>query len=237
MLGHPGLTGSRPQKAGISTTSRIWSGRRSGGGPQPIRATDETGSETRVAQEGSHTGALVSGVAGRYASALFETAQENRATDEVGAALDRFDALYRESPDLQRLVKSPVFTAEEQTKAIGAVLDRAGVGGLAANFIRLVAAKRRLFALPDMIRGYRELVADAKGIVRAQVTLAEQPSPRVLDDIRSALRDVARAEVDVDIRIDPALIGGLVVKIGSRMVDSSLRTKLNAIRLARRDAR
>ena len=105
------------------------------------------------------------------------------------------------------------------------------------NFIRLVTAKRRLFALPDMIRGYRELVADAKGIVRAQVTLAEQPSPRVMDDIRSALRDVAKAEVDVETRIDPALIGGLVVKIGSRMVDSSLRTKLNAIRLAMRDAR
>ena len=190
-----------------------------------------------MATDGSQSGTLVSGVAGRYASALFETAQENRAVDEVGAALDRFDALYRESSDLQRLVKSPVFTAEEQAKAIGAVLDRAGIGGLAANFIRLVGTKRRLFALPDMIRGYRELVASAKGIVRAQVTLAEEPSPRILDDIRQALRDVAKAEVDVDVRIDPALIGGLVVKIGSRMVDASLRTKLNSIRLAMRDAR
>lgn len=190
-----------------------------------------------MAQDGSQTGTLVSGVAGRYASALFETARENRAIDEVGTALDRFDAMVRESPDLQRLVKSPVFTAEEQAKAVGAVLDRAGIGGLAANFIRLVVAKRRLFALPDMIRGYRELVADAKGVVRAQVTLAEEPSPRIMDDIRSALRDVAKAEVDVDVRIDPALIGGLVVKIGSRMVDSSLRTKLNSIRLAMREAR
>ena len=190
-----------------------------------------------MAQEGSHTGALVSGMAGRYASALFDLARESGGIDAVGAALDRFDALYRESPDLRRLVKSPVFTAEDQAKAIGAVLDRAGIGGLAANFIRLVAAKRRLFALPDMIRGFRELVADAKGIVRAQVTLAEEPSPRVMDDIRSALRDVAKAEVDVETRIDPALIGGLVVKIGSRMVDSSLRTKLNSIRLAMRDAR
>src|SRR5215207_9087611 len=165
---------------------------------------------------------MISGVAGRYASALFDLARDENAMDSVGGELERFDALVRESPDLQRLLRSPAFTADEQKNAIGAILDRAGISGLGANFIRLVAAKRRLFALPDMIRAYRQLVADAKGIVRAQVTVAERPSDRVVDDIRSALRDVAKAEVDVETRIDPTLIGGLVVKIGSRMVDSSL---------------
>jgi F-type H+-transporting ATPase subunit delta len=190
-----------------------------------------------VPHNGSQTGTVVSGVAGRYASALFDLARENRVIDPVAADLDRFDALLRESPDLQRLVKSPVFTADEQGRAIGAILDKAGIGGYAGSFIRLVAANRRLFALPDMVRAYRTLVADHKGIVRAQVSLAEPPSERVLGDITSALRDVAKAEVDVDIRIDPSLIGGLVVKMGSRMVDASLRAKLNSIRLAMKEVR
>ena len=112
-----------------------------------------------------------------------------------------------------------------------------GIRGLSSNFMRLVASNRRLFALPDMMRAFRELVAQSKGIVRAQVTLAEQPSDRVMEDIKSALREVAKAEVDVNVKIDPALIGGLVVKIGSRMVDASLRTKLNSIRLAMKEVR
>jgi F-type H+-transporting ATPase subunit delta len=190
-----------------------------------------------VPQNGSQTGTVVSGVAGRYASALFDLAREQRAIDTVSADLDRFDALLRESPDLQRLVKSPVFTAEEQERAVRAILERAGIDGFAANFIRLVASNRRLFALPDMIRAYRTLVADHKGIVRAQVTVAEPPSERIVSDITSALRDVAKAEIDLDIRVEPSLIGGLVVKMGSRMVDASLRTKLNSIRLAMKEVR
>jgi F-type H+-transporting ATPase subunit delta len=180
---------------------------------------------------------VVSGVAGRYASALFELAQENRAVDAVAHDLDAFDALIRESADLRRLIRSPVFSAEDQAKAIGAILERAGIGGLGGNFIRLVASNRRLFALPDMVRAFRRLVSDAKGIVQAEVRLAEKPSDKVLDDIKSALREVAKAEIDLDVKIDPALIGGLVVRMGSRMVDASLRTKLNAIRLAMREAR
>src|SRR5829696_2411372 len=195
------------------------------------------GEKAPVAQNGSQAETMVSGVAGRYASALFELARDQRAVDAVAGDLDRFDALIRESPDLQRLVRSPVFTAEEQGKAVGAILDQAGIGGLAGNFIRLVTTNRRLFALPDMIRAYRKLVAGAKGIVRAEVRLAEPPSDRVLNDIKAALREVANAEVDVDVKVDPNLIGGMVVQMGSRMVDASLRTRLNAIRLAMREVR
>ncbi len=190
-----------------------------------------------MAQNGSQAETMVSGVAGRYASALFDLARDQRAIDAVAGDLDRFDALIRESPDLQRLVRSPVFTAEEQSKAVGAILDQAGIGGLAGNFIRLVATNRRLFALPDMIRAYRKLVADSKGIVRAEVRLAEPPSDRALNDIKAALREVANAEVDLDVKVDPSLIGGMVVQMGSRMVDASLRTRLNAIRLAMREVR
>lgn len=179
----------------------------------------------------------VSGVAGRYASALFDLARDEGAVDAVGRDLDAFEHLMAESPDLVRLVKSPVFTADEQGRAVTALLDKAGIGGLAANLIRLVAAKRRLFVLPDMVRDYRVLVARSKGILPAELRLAEQPSPRVLDDIKSAIRDMAGSEVDVAVTLDPSLIGGLVVKVGSRMVDASLKTKLNNIRLAMKEAR
>jgi F-type H+-transporting ATPase subunit delta len=190
-----------------------------------------------VAQHGSQEGPLLSGVALRYASAMFELAREGNVVDAVSGDLGRFDQMIRGSEDLQRLIRNPIFTADEQSAAVGALLDKAGISGLAGNFIRLVAAKRRLFALPDMIRAYQDLVSDAKGIVRAQVTLAEAPSDKVLNEIKAALRDVAKADVSVDVRIDPSLIGGLIVKMGSRMVDASVRTKLNSIRLAMKEVR
>lgn len=190
-----------------------------------------------MADKGSHEAPGVSGVAGRYASALFDVAKDEGAIDQVARDLDSFDAMLRDSPDLARLVKSPVFTAEEQGKAVGAILDRAGIRGLSANLIRLVASKRRLFVLPDMIRGYRALVAQSRGIVSASVTVAEQPSPRMTDEIKAALRATVGSEVDVGIRVDPSLIGGMIVKIGSRMVDASLKTKLNSIRIAMKEAR
>lgn len=189
-----------------------------------------------MAQNGSE-GPLLAGVAGRYALALYELARDEGQVDDVAKNLDAFDALYRESADLRRLVKSPAFSADEQTAGVGALLDRAGISGLAANFIKLSAANRRLFALPDMIRAYREKVREAKGIVRAEVRVAEKPSDAVIEDIKASLRDVAKSEVDIDLHIDPSLIGGIVVKMGSRMVDASLRTKLNSIRLAMREAR
>lgn len=192
--------------------------------------------EWRVAQTSSEAGSPVAGVAGRYASALFELARDERQIDAVAASLQQFDGLLKESADLTRLVRSPVFTGEQQEAAIGAILDKAGITGLGANFIRLVAANRRLFVLPDMIRSFNRLVAASKGIVRAEVTVAERPSDAVIEEIKASLRDVARSEIDLDLRVDPALIGGLVVKIGSRMVDASLRTKLNGIRLAMREA-
>lgn len=157
--------------------------------------------------------------------------------DPVLRDLDAFDAAIAESPDLQRLVRSPVFSADEQMRSIDAIIARMGLASLAANFIRVVASKRRLFALPAMIRAFRALVAEAKGVVTAQVRVAEQPSPRMLDDIKAALRDVAKTDVAVDVKVDPALIGGLVVQMGSRMVDASLRTKLNHIRLAMKEVR
>ena len=176
-------------------------------------------------------------MAGRYATALFDLASEAKAIDAVKADLERFDALVAESPDLNRLVRSPAFSADEQLQALSAVLDRAGIGGLAAKFLKLVTTNRRLFAVRDMVKAFRELVADHKGEATAEVTVAEGLKDEHLDALRSALKAVSGKNVNLAVRIDPAIIGGLVVKLGSRMVDSSLRTKLNAIRHAMKEAR
>ena len=180
----------------------------------------------------------VTGMAGRYARALFELALEAKSVDAVKANLDDFEAMITESADLHRLVRSPVFGAEEQGKALAAVLAKAGIGGLAANFLKLIAANRRLFAVRDMIRDYRKLVAKWKGEVTAEVTAAERLSDTHVEALKSALKSITGEKaVDLNIKIDPAIIGGLTVKLGSRMVDSSLRTKLNAIKHAMKEAR
>jgi len=180
----------------------------------------------------------VSGMAGRYATALFELALENKAVDAVKKDLDQFDALIADSADLNRLVRSPVFGADEQLKALSAILAKAGIGGLSANFLRVITTNRRLFAVRDMIRAYRTLVARHKGEVTAHVTVAEKLSDTHLDALKSALKSVTSGkDIDLDVKIDPAIIGGLAVKVGSRMVDSSLRTKLNSIKLAMKEAR
>ena len=176
-------------------------------------------------------------MAGRYANALFELALEANAIDQVSADLATFDAMVAESTDLARLVKSPVFTAEQQASAIGAIVDKAGIGGLAAKFLKLVASNRRLFAVGDMARAYKALVAKHKGEVTAQVTAAEKLNDARLAEIKAALKSVTGKDVQMDVQVDPAIIGGLIVKVGSRMVDSSLRTKLNAIKFAMKEAR
>jgi F-type H+-transporting ATPase subunit delta len=179
----------------------------------------------------------VSTTPGRYATALFELAGEANAIDAVKADLERFDALVADSPDLLRLVRSPVFSAAEQLRALSAVLERAGIGGLAAKFLKLVTANRRLFAVRDMVKAFRALVAAHKGEATAEVTVAEPLNDGHAAALRDALKAVSGKDVDLAIKVDPTIIGGLVVKLGSRMVDTSLRTKLNAIRHAMKEAR
>ncbi|MFY9839256.1 MAG: F0F1 ATP synthase subunit delta [Xanthobacteraceae bacterium] len=177
------------------------------------------------------------GMAGRYATALFDLAREASAIEAVKSDLDRFDALVAESADLTRLVRSPVYSEGEQLRALSAVLERAGIGGLVANFLKLVTSNRRLFAVRDMIKAFRALVAQHKGEATAEVTVAEQLKDEHAQALRAALKSVSGKDVDLDIKVDPAILGGLVVKLGSRMVDTSLRTKLNAIKHAMKEVR
>jgi F-type H+-transporting ATPase subunit delta len=179
----------------------------------------------------------VSGVAGRYARALFELALDAKSVDAVKADIEKFAAMMAESADLNRLVRSPVFGADERSRALAAVLAKAEIGGLASNFLMFVTANRRLFSIGEMIRDFRKLVARWKGEVTAEVTAAEKLSDAHLEAIKSTLKSITgEKSVDLHVKIDPAIIGGLTVKLGSRMVDSSLRTKLNAIKHAMKEA-
>jgi F-type H+-transporting ATPase subunit delta len=174
----------------------------------------------------------VSGIAQRYAGSLYELAVQSGAVEQVEADLGRFEALLSESNDLDRMIKSPVFSAEEQFKAVAAIADKAGITGLVGNFLRVVAQNRRLFAVPAMIRAFRAIAADARGEVAAEVTTAHPLSSAQQEELKAALKSVTSKDVAISATVDPSLLGGLVVKIGSRQIDTSLRTKLNSLKLA-----
>lgn len=174
----------------------------------------------------------VSGVAERYASSLFELALESNTLPDVSAALDRFQAMIDDSDDLKRLIRSPVFGAEDQLKAISAVLDKTGITGLAANFIKVVASNRRLFAVPGMIRAFREIYARHRGEVSAKVTSAYALTAAQETELKAALKSVTGKDVAINVAVDPSILGGLIVKLGSRQIDTSLRTKLSTLKLS-----
>ncbi|MEX0852418.1 MAG: F0F1 ATP synthase subunit delta [Bauldia sp.] len=176
-----------------------------------------------------------SGVAERYANALFELALDAQSLAPVESDVDQVAALINESADLRRLVRSPVFSADEQTRAVGAVLDRAQIGGLVANLIKVAAANRRLFAVPEMVAAFKRLAARRRGEVTAEVVSAEPLGDAHVAELKQALKASLGKDVELAARVDPALIGGLIVKVGSRMIDGSLRTKLNALKLAMKE--
>jgi F-type H+-transporting ATPase subunit delta len=177
----------------------------------------------------------VSGLAERYATALFELAEDEKGLAELEADVGRFATMHDQSDDLKAFIRSPVYSAEEQVRAIAAVLDRAEVKGVVANFFQVVAANRRLFAAPEIISAFRRLLAAHRGEVTAEVTSAEPLSETHVAALKEALKQSLGKDVALDARVDPALIGGLIVKVGSRMIDSSLRTKLSSLKLAMKE--
>jgi F-type H+-transporting ATPase subunit delta len=181
-----------------------------------------------VAQSGS----LISGVAERYAGSLFELARESKSVASVEKDLAAVEELISNSDDLKRLIASPVFSADEQFKAIAAVADKAGIKGLVGNFLRVVAKNRRLFAVPGMIAAFRRIAADSRGEVSAEVTSAHGLDAAQKKELAAALKQVAGKDVTIAVTVDPSILGGLIVRIGSRQIDTSLRTKLNSLKLA-----
>jgi F-type H+-transporting ATPase subunit delta len=178
---------------------------------------------------------IVSGVAGRYATALFELALEEKALERVETDLNRFGEALDAVEDMQRLVKSPVFSAEEQGRALAAILDELKVEGLTKNFLLLVSKNRRLFAAPDMIRAFRAILANHRGETSAMVTAASKLTEAQVTALKQALKAALGKDVMLDQRVDPSLIGGLTVKVGSRLIDTSLRTKLTSLKHAMKE--
>ncbi|MBD0414114.1 F0F1 ATP synthase subunit delta [Oryzicola mucosus] len=174
----------------------------------------------------------ISGVAERYAGSLFALALEAGSVEAVERDLGSFEQMLEGSADLQRLIKSPVFTGEDQAKAITAILAKAQIFGLAANFLRVVAQNRRLFVVEGMIKAYRRIAAEHRGEVAADVTSAHDLTPAQQTELKVALKSVAGKDVAISVTVDPSLLGGLVVKMGSRQIDTSLKTKLNSLKLA-----
>lgn len=181
-----------------------------------------------------HSG--VTGIAGRYASALFDLADEERRLDEIADDLAGLQTMIDGSDDLRRLLRSPVIARRDQERALGVVLEHAGASDLTRKFVGLVAHNRRLFVLEDMIRGYRQILAARRGQQTAVVTSAQPLSETHRERLVEALRQATGGEVALETRVDASLIGGLVVRLGSRMVDSSLRSKLQRLQLALKGA-
>ena len=175
---------------------------------------------------------MISGVTSRYASALFDLAKAEKKIPAVEKDLGRFEKLLNGSEDLKRLVISSVFSADDQLNAIDAVLTKSKITGLVGNFIRVVARNRRLFAMQNMLLAYRKLAADHRGEVTADVTVAQKLDAGQTKELKAALKGVVGKEVTLNVTVDSSILGGMIVKVGSRQIDTSLKTRLSSLKLA-----
>ncbi len=180
----------------------------------------------------SQSASLSSGVAERYASALFDLALTEKKLEPVETDLKRFNALLEGSEDLSRLVKSPVFSTDVQVRAIASVMYRSKITGLVGNFKCVVAQNRRTFAMPHILGAFQNLLADHRGEETAEVSVATSLNPAQTKELKAALKSAVGKDVDLQISIDPSLFGGMIVEIGSRQIDTSLRTKLSSRTIA-----
>jgi F-type H+-transporting ATPase subunit delta len=177
----------------------------------------------------SQSGTYLGQIAGRYASALFDLAKEGGALDAVAKDLQALSDLIANNAEVAGVVKSPVLTRDQAGLAMGGLMNRIGVDPLTWKFVKLLADKRRLFVLPQIARAYAQRLAEQRGEMTAEVISAQALKPGQIADIKATLRDTYKREIRLETKIDPALIGGLVVKAASRQVDTSIRSKLQAL--------
>jgi F-type H+-transporting ATPase subunit delta len=174
----------------------------------------------------------ISGLAERYATALFELADERHELDAVAGDLRELRTMLASSSDLLRLVRSPVLSRAEQGKAIEALAGQAQLSKITQDFLAIVAKNRRLFAVPAMIEAYLAKLAERRGEVTAEISAAQALSEAQQNSLIDQLRRVVGSRVAIDVKVDPSLLGGMVVKIGSRMVDGSLKGQLQRLQLS-----
>ena len=172
------------------------------------------------------------GLATRYAAALFELADSKKALDAVAADLNALQKMIAESADLRSMMNSPILDRADQVKAMTAIVKAAGFNELTQKFAGLIAQNRRLFALPAIIRAFLKLLADRRGEMTAEVTAARALTSDQQAAVAEAIRKAVGSKVSINVKVDPSLLGGLVVQVGSRMIDSSLKTKLQKLQLA-----
>ena len=177
----------------------------------------------------SEPASISTGIAKRYATAVFDLAKEGKALKKIEADVDALDTALADSAELRGLIVSPVYTREEMEQSIGAVAAKMGLTDITANTLRLMAQNRRLFALPQLLAGLRNMIADENGEVTAEVTSAKAMTKTQTDKLAKTLKEKFGKTVKIKATVDDAIIGGLIVKVGSKMVDTSIRSKLNAL--------
>ncbi|MBB4617491.1 F0F1 ATP synthase subunit delta [Sphingomonas abaci] len=175
------------------------------------------------------SGGIQASLSGRYALALFELARDARGIDAVEASLATVRDALRDSTDLRTLIASPVVGRGTATKTVLAIADQLGLDATTRSFLGVLAENRRLGELPAIVRAYRTLASRHRGELTAEVTSAHPLTADQVVELKQQLRQRLGREVAVDLSVDPALLGGLVVRIGSQMIDSSIRTRLNAL--------
>jgi F-type H+-transporting ATPase subunit delta len=172
---------------------------------------------------------LSAGIAARYASALFELAREDRAVKGLAKDVDALHAALAASADLRAMIASPLYSRDAQGAAIRALAERMGLSALMSNTLGLMAAKRRLFVLPQFLAALRAMIAAHRGEVTAEVTSAQPLSAEQAERLAATLKERFGKTVKIKAAVDPALIGGLVVRVGSKMIDTSIRARLAAL--------
>ena len=177
---------------------------------------------------------VVSGLAGRYATAVFELAQEEKSVDALARDFTALKAMIAESPELSLFVRAPVFSRDEHKKGMDALLRRMEASPLTVRFVLTLAQKRRLYALAEIIRAFETMLARQRGEVDAEVTSAQPLNDAQTAELKRVLKATLGRDARLEVKVDPSLLGGLIVKVGSRMIDSSLRTKLEGLRAAMR---
>jgi F-type H+-transporting ATPase subunit delta len=185
----------------------------------------------------SEPASVSTGIASRYATAIFELAKEDGALDAVESDVGALSAALRDSDDFRRLIHSPIYSRDQQEKAMAALGERMGLSDILTRTLRLMATKRRLFVLPQLVSELRERIAREKGVVTAEVVSASDLSDEQRTRLAEALRQAAGRDVSLDISVDERLIGGLRVKLGSKMIDTSIRSKLSALQNTMKEAR
>ena len=171
-------------------------------------------------------------LAGRYASALYELADKDRVLDAVAEDLVKFRQLMVESEDLNRLIRSPVISRSDQNNGLMAILENAKAKPLTKKFIGAVVMNRRIFVVADIIDVFMSELAERRGEIKATVISAVELSAKQLKDLTGSLNKALGQKVSIDLTVDTSLIGGLIVRVGSRMIDSSIRSKLQRLQIA-----